>query len=229
MIPPSLRLLLTAIVCLMAVPALANKPKNITKAEMALIPKYCPDTMGFGYGDAHFNTSPRAPHWVSMLGKDFWNLHHYCWALINLSRANRFGIAKQLRNGILQDVLNDYRYVLDRAEPDFILAPEILTRVGEAELKLARPERADDAFARARQIKPDYWPAYSHWIEYLIAKGRRSEAKSLAQEGLEYSPKVKTLQEQYRLLGGDPALIVPKPPPLVQSDEAEPAATLPAD
>jgi len=229
MIPLSLRLLLTAIFCLIAAPALANKPKNITKAEMALIPKYCPDTMGFGYGDAHFNTSPRAPHWVSMLGKDFWNLHHYCWALINLNRANRFGIAKQLRKGILEDVLNDYRYVLDRAASDFILAPEILTRVGEAELKLARPERADEAFSRARQIKPDYWPAYSHWIEYLIAKGRRAEAKSLAQEGLEYSPKVKTLQEQYRLLGGDPALIVPKPPPLVQPDEAEPAATPPAD
>jgi len=190
MIPLSLRLLLTAIFCLIAAPALANKPKNITKAEMALIPKYCPDTMGFGYGDAHFNTSPRAPHWVSMLGKDFWNLHHYCWALINLNRANRFGIAKQLRKGILEDVLNDYRYVLDRAASDFILAPEILTRVGEAELKLARPERADEAFSRARQIKPDYWPAYSHWIEYLIAKGRRAEAKSLAQEGLEYSPKV---------------------------------------
>ncbi len=223
MISPSLRLLLTAIFCLMAAPAFANKPKNITKAEMALIPKYCPDTMGFGYGDAHFNTSPRAPHWVSMLGKDFWNLHHYCWALINLSRTNRHGFPKQLRNGILQDVLNDYRYVLDRAAPDFILAPEILTRVGEAELKLVRPERADEAFARARQIKPDYWPAYSQWIEYLIAQGRRPEAKSLAQEGLEYSPKVKTLQEQYRLLGGDPALIVPKPLPVAKSDDEEPA------
>lgn len=192
---------------------------------MALIPTYCPDTMGFGYGDAHYNTSPRAPRWVSMLGKDFWHLHHYCWALINLKRANRHGISPQQRKGLLQEVLSDYQYVLERANPDFLLLPEILTRAGEVELKLARSERAEAVFAKARQIKPDYWPAYTHWIEYLIAKGRRAEAKNLAQEGLEYSPTAKTLQTQFRLLGGDPSLIVPKSPPASRVSEAEPAST----
>lgn len=221
MTSPFVRLLLTTIFCLLAAPAFANKPKSITKAEMALIPTYCPDTMGFSYGDAHYNTSPRASHWVSMLGKDFWHLHHYCWALINLSRANRYGISKLQRKGLLESVLSDYQYVLDRADPEFLLLPEILTRAGEVELKLAHPERAEGAFTRARQLKPDYWPAYSHWIEYLIAKGRRAEAKSLAQEGLEYSPTVKTLREQYRLLGGDPGLIVPKPPSASQANNPE--------
>jgi tetratricopeptide (TPR) repeat protein len=223
-------LLLALMACLMATPAIANKPQNITKAEMALIPTYCPDTMGFGYGDAHYNTSPRAPRWVSMLGKDFWHLHHYCWALINLNRANRHGIPKLQRKGLLESVMSDYQYVLNRADPEFLLLPEILTRAGEAELMLARPERAGEAFARARQLKPDYWPAYSHWIEYLIGKGRRGEAKELAQEGLEISPSSKTLQEQYRLLGGNPALIVPRPPPASpETTEAAPPATTSAD
>lgn len=230
MISRILRLLLALTVCFSGSLALANKPKGITKAEMALIPSYCPDTMGFGYGDAHYNTSPRAPHWVSMLGKDFWHLHHYCWALINRQRATRYGLSKMQRKGLLEEVLSDYQYVLERAAPDFILLPEILTRTGEVELILYRPERANATFARARQLKPDYWPAYSHWIEYLIGKGRRGEAKELAQEGLEISPGSKTLQEQYRLLGGNPALIVPRPPPAPpETSEAEPAATPPAD
>lgn len=165
-----------------------------------------------------------------MLGKDFRHLHHYCWALINLNRATRYGIPKLQRKGLLESVLSDYQYVLDRADPEFLLLPEILTRAGEAELMLARPERAGEAFARARQLKPDYWPAYSHWIEYLIGKGRRGEAKEFAREGLEISPSSKTLQEQYRLLGGNPALIVPRPqsaPP--ETNEAAPPATTSAD
>ena len=204
---------------------LANKPKGITKAEMALIPTYCPDTMGFKFNDAYYNTSPRAAQWVSMLGKDFWSLHHYCWALVNLQRANRYGLTKLQRKGLFEEVLSDYNYVLERADADFLLLPEILTRAGEAELKLSHPERANAAFAKARQIKPDYWPAYSHWVEYLIVKGHREEARELARQGLEITPQASTLQKQYRLLGGDPATVLPKPVPQADATTETPPLT----
>lgn len=186
------------------------KPQNITDAEMLLIPRYCPDTMGFNYGDAYHNTSPNANKWVGLMGKGFWAVHHYCWALIDLQRALRHNTPPQIRQGLLESVLSDYRYVVNNVPPDFILLPEILTRIGEVEIRLSHPDVADQAFSRARELKPDYWPAYSHWIEYLIKVGRRSEALKVVRSGLSYSPNAKVLLEQYRLLGGKLADI-PKP------------------
>lgn len=204
--------------CLVSTGVLANKPKEIKAAEMALIPQYCPDTMGFGYGDAYYNTSPRAGQWVAIYGKDFWNLHHYCWGRINHLRAKRHNISKLERRSLLLSVLDDYQYVLDRAKPDFFLLPEILTYVGDAELMLSRVHRAQEAFARARELNPTYWPAYSHWIEYLISKGLHAEARRLTREGLEHAPNATVLQQQYRLLGGDPAEITPRPKPTESAD-----------
>jgi tetratricopeptide (TPR) repeat protein len=210
MIVRTCQLILFIVTCSAMNFAIASKPNDITKAEMALIPEYCPDTMGFGYGDAYYNTSPRAPKWVAMMGKDFWSLHHYCWGLISYNRSMRHGTPRMQRNALIESALGDYGYVLNYVAPDFILLPEILTRVGEAELKLGHPDRANTAYARARQLKPDYFPAYARWIDYLIAKGQRAQAKELAREGLEYSPNAKVLQQQYRLLGGDPAQITPR-------------------
>ena len=80
----------------------------------------------------------------------------------------------------------------------------------------SNPGAADKAFARARAIKPDYWPAYSQWAEYLMKIGKQAEAKQLVKAGLEQAPQARMLIEQYRLLGGKPSEIVPvvtKPSP----------------
>jgi hypothetical protein len=206
-----LRLALALSLMGMAGVAAANKPANITDAEIKVLPRYCPDTMGFTkYGDAVTNTSPRAGHWVALMGKGFWAMHHYCWAQTNLMRAKRSGTAPQIRRGTLEGVRGDYQYVLNNTPADFILRPEVLTRLGEVELMLANPNGANSAFANARELKPDYWPAYSHWAEFLIRSGKRAEAKQLLQTGLEYSPTAKVLLEQYRMVGGKPSDIVPK-------------------
>jgi len=190
--------------------AAAGKPDDIAESEMKLLPAYCVDTMGFSYGDAYTNTSPRAGHWVGLMGKSFWAMHHYCWALINLNRSRRAGISAQTRRGLWESVRGDYGYVLKNATPDFIMLPEIYTRIGEVELLLGRPEKAGEAFGRARQLKPDYWPAYSHWAEFLMKIGRRPEAMKIVISGLENAPGAKVLLEQYRVLGGKTADL-PKP------------------
>lgn len=218
---PSIGIGLALMLCCAAAPVAALKPTNITEGEFALLPKYCADTQGFGYNDAHFNTSPRAAGWVAQMGKSFWDMHHYCWGLINQRRATRVGVPPMLRNGRLEDVLSDYQYVVNKASPGFILLPEIYTRIGEVELLLARPNKANEAFARARKQKPDYWPAYSRWAEFLIRSGKRPEAKELVKSGLEYSPTATVLLEQYRLLGGKPSEIVAKAIPVAQGPEVE--------
>lgn len=200
----ALPLSLTLCLNFLASPALASKPRNISKAEMALLPKYCPDTQGFGYGDAHYNTSPRAPRWVEMMGPGFWHLHHYCWGLIQHQRAMKINASAVERKGNLENAISNYLYVIERVDDSFVLLPEIFTRMGDAELKLGRAERAEEAYRRARELKPDYWPAYSRWAEYLIAKKKLQEARILIEEGLAFAPTARPLREQYRLVGGDP-------------------------
>jgi tetratricopeptide (TPR) repeat protein len=202
---PSARILVAA-VCLIVMTfsfrAMASKPDNVTDAELALLPKYCPDTMGFHYGDASWNTSPNAGRWVAIMGPGFWHVHHYCWALIKLRRADRAGVPDQQREGHRQSALTDLVYVMNNVKGDFVLAPEILTWIGRTELSLRRPNQAEEAFAKAREIKPDYWPAYSHWAEYLKSAGRRSDALEIVKAGLQQAPSARTLQEIYLSLGG---------------------------
>lgn len=213
---------LSILFCILVMPGIssANKPEDVTQAEMKLIPAYCADTMGFNYGGAYSDTSPRAGHWVSLMGKSFWHMHHYCWGQINLMRARKAGIPAQTRQSMLESVSGDYQYVIKNSPPDFIMLPEISTRVGDVELLLSHPEKANEAFSRARQLKPDYWPAYSHWAEYLISIGRRPEALKLITSGLEHSPNAKVLLDLYRTLGGKPAGI-PNPVEKKQEEEQE--------
>lgn len=197
------------LMCLAGV-AVAGKPEDVTESEMKLIPEYCPFTMSFNQADAYGKTSPGGQHWVSLMGSGFKHMHHYCWGQINLMRARRSGMSSQSRWGLLTKVQADFKYVLRNTPSDFILRPEIYTRLGDVELLLKNIKGANAAFANARELKPDYWPAYSHWAEYLIRSGKRSEAKKLIQTGLKYSPTSQVLRKQYRLVGGNAAKDAPE-------------------
>jgi hypothetical protein len=197
-------------------------PENITDAEMKLIPAYCRDAQTFGYGDATHNTSPRAGHWVALMGKTFWAIHHYCWAQISMSRSRRAGIPAYVRRGLWESARGDYRYVIANSTPDFILLPEIYTRIGDVELLLNNVVAADEAFGQARKAKPEYWPSYSHWAEFLMKNGRRPEAMKMVTAGLEQAPGTKALLEQFQLLGGNPSNL--PPPKEKQAQPSDPKA-----
>jgi len=202
------RIIGTAIAGLVCASASAA-PENITDGELALTPKYCQDVQGIRYGDAFFNKSPRADYWVGMMGKSFWALHHYCWALINLRRSQAAGVTAQVRRGLIENVVADCFYVIKNSTPDFILLPEIYTRIGDAEMMLSNPGAAYEAYTMSRKIKPDYWPPYARWAEVLVKINQKAEAKALLAEGLRNVPDAKPLIDQYRALGGDPKQIVP--------------------
>ena len=197
----------------------ANKPKNIEESEMRLAPAYCRDTQGFGYGDAYSNTSPRAGYWVGLMGKSFWHMHHYCWARISFNRSQRAGISAQDRKALWESARGDYHYVINNSPRDFVMLPEIFTKLGEVELLLGQPNKANEAFARAREQKHDYWPAYSHWAEFLVKAGKRPEALKVVTAGLAYSPDSKVLLELFRVLGGKPSDM----PPPVKKAEPQPS------
>jgi tetratricopeptide (TPR) repeat protein len=195
------RLVLVCGLLILPTTALAGKPKSITSEEMALIPRYCAYAQTFG---SNYEHSPEGRQWASRFGgRSFHHIHHYCWGQINLQRALRSSTPRQERHYLLGTVIADYTYVVENAARDFVLLPEILTRKGEVELLRSLPSEANKSFARARALKPDYWPAYSAWAEFLIRVGKNAEAKSIVKSGLEHSPDSRTLRDLYRLLGGN--------------------------
>lgn len=215
--------------------AMASKPGNITDAEMGLLPRYCPDTMGFGYGDASYNTSPNAAKWVAIMGKGFWAVHHHCWALIKMRRAERPGMLAVHKQGHWRSALADFWYVVNHSPRNFILLPEIFTWIGRTEILLGNASNADEAFAKARAEKPDYWPAYYHWAEFLVRAGRKAEALDVIKTGLQHSPGAKSLLSLFTYIGGKPgdiplpianteAAAVPETPEALANDQPAPEA-----
>jgi tetratricopeptide (TPR) repeat protein len=192
---------------------------------MALIPRYCASAQGFG---TNYERTPEGQQWAARLGRrSFHAIHHYCWGQINLQRALRSSTPRRERDYLLGTIIADYDYVLEHADPDFVLLPEILTRKGEVELLRSRPADANKSFARARALRPDYWPAYSAWAEFLIYLGKKAEAKAIVKSGLEYSPESRTLRDLYRLLGGNPSDVArkskPEAPEPEVNEKVEPA------
>jgi hypothetical protein len=198
-------------------------PENITDGELALVPNYCYDTQTIRYYKT-YNVSPRAKYWVGLMGEDFWTLHHYCWGLINLRRAQAAGVTAKQRNYLLGTVVDDYGFVIKNTSAHFVLLPEIYTRLGEVQLVRGNVAEAFDAFTKARELKPDYWPPYVRWAEVLIRAKRTAEAKGVIAEGLRHSPDSAPLLEKYRALGGNPGDIRPA----ASGREREPQQVAPA-
>ncbi len=199
---------------LLTTPAQAQKPNNITEGEMAFLPVYCADAQGFKYGDAYFNTSPRAGHWIGLMGsKSFWAIHHYCWALIKLRRANLPGVEPVMRKGGMRDAIADIDYVLINGTPDFVLRPELLTLRGDIELMLNNVGDALTSYEAANQAKPDYWPPYVNWSEFLLKNGLKPQARAFLERGLRVTPDEPRLRTIYQRAGGDPEGFVRTLPP----------------
>lgn len=211
----------------------AGKPEEWTAAEVNMAAPYCIDTMGFGYGDSSYNTSPRASHWVSIMGRSFWAMHHYCWALINLNRAQRASMPSREKRHLRETAVGDLRYVVNHSARDFIMLPEIFTTLGNTYLLLGDVRNAERSFKSAIGARPDYWPPYARWAEYLLIRGNfREEARSVVREGLTHVPGSKTLLGLWRELGGGPLPSpVEKPAAVMENPdlpgEDQPSALLP--
>ena len=201
-----LRLLAFGAVCLaLHTPSLAYM-EGITPGELALTPEFCQDVQTIN-GWSKSRPSPRAPHWIGLMGENFWHMHHYCWAMIGLHRAEAAGLTPMDRHWLIKQAVADYRYIIINSTPDFVLLPEVYTRMGDAQLLMGDVGGAYDSFSRAREIKPDYWPPYAKWAAVLIKINKTSEAKELVEAGLRHSPDAAPLREQYRKLGGDPQTV----------------------
>jgi tetratricopeptide (TPR) repeat protein len=178
-----------------------GNPRGFTWGELALLPSYCYDVQSIFYGP---NESPRAAHWVGMIGKNFWDMHHYCQALRDFNNLPAASTSTMQRNLLLANIERNLRYMLQTGDASNPLYPEFLLRYGDYYVLMNQLPQAEEMFANARKLKPDYWPAYTRWINVLMSLKLRPAAKELAAEGLRYAPDAKPLRDVFRQLGGDP-------------------------
>lgn len=236
----ALRILLILAVSL---PAFAQKPENLTAGEIALLPAYCPDTMGFKPGvDEGWmvgKLGPNAMQWVSVMGeKSFRTMHHYCWALVNERRASAAGLHWQERERLFKRVVADAGFVIQHSEPNFIMLPEVFSKIGDANVRLNNFGTAFEAYAAAIQRKPDYWLPYSRWAEALNAYKNREAALRKLEEGMRAASNQAPLRQQYKGLGGNlekflltlpPKATAPMPVAASAPEPAAPAASMPSN
>ncbi|HMO46577.1 MAG TPA: hypothetical protein PKB14_11175 [Rubrivivax sp.] len=180
--------ILIALLLVMSADARADRPLDWTEGELAVLPDYCRDTQGFNHTRTGPQKSPRADYWVSLMGETFWSVHHYCWGLMNQRRAQMAGVSRQQREHLIDSAIRDYQFVVRNMQGRFVLLPEILTRIGEAHLLLKQYAAANDAFLRAREVKPDYWPPYASWAEAQLQLGLKAGARQTVEAALQYLP-----------------------------------------
>lgn len=206
-------------------PSWAAEPRNITAGELALTPDFCQDVQTINGWSQHGNESPRSPYWISIFGKTFWGMHHYCWAAVNIHRSKAAGLSKQDRDFMIQSAIADHYYVVNIAPRNFILLPEIYFLVGEAHVMLGEYVQAIDAFQKSRAAKPDYWPPYEGYAKVLEKLGKKAEARALLESGLEIMPGEPRLLQPLLRLGGKAPPPRPRPVPEPPVEAAASAAS----
>jgi hypothetical protein len=176
---------------------------NLTDGELALTPAFCQDVQTVNGWSQFSRPSPRSGHWVSLMGPTFWGMHHYCWALVHLQRANRAGVTPQVRSWAIREAIADFYYVVKVAPRDFVLLPEIYYRTGEAYLLLEEYGTALGEFQKSRSVNPAYWPSYVSEANLLIKTGKRKEALALLESGLAVTPAEPNLLAAVKRINAD--------------------------
>ncbi len=177
--------------------------------EIAMLPPYCKHTQLFREKVPGGNDPGQIARWQEVMGYSYINLHHYCWGLMKTNRGAYMARNAQLRGFLLRDAITEYNYVIDRAQPGFILMPEILTKKGENLIRLGKGPLAVVEFERAAEAKPDYWPPYAAMGDYYLSIGEMKMARETLERGLSFAPDTSALKRRIDELdavkGGRPA------------------------
>ena len=165
----------------------------VSQGEFARLPDYCRDTQTYaGHGDP----TPRQARWLSLMGDTFWHLHHYCWGMLKANRAEQPGISPAMKRTLYASAVQECQYVLrNNADPDFVLRPEILYRMGRFEAANESWVDALEYYRQSIEAKADYWPPYVGTAEIHLRLKRRDRAIAILEEALKVLPNEPAVQQ----------------------------------
>lgn len=185
---------------MMAVSAQASDvryPKD--KKDLTILPKYCEGTQII----RGISKLPRASvdAYYASYGPTYNHVHHYCWALFAEFNGDKM-LDKGPRVNAYRQALNDIDYVLHKSPPpSFPLLPEIHTSRGRILLKMDKPGEGIAELNNAINLKPDYEPAYMQLSDYYLNTGKKQNAISILEKGVENNPSPSRLLRKLKKLG----------------------------
>ena len=160
-----------------------SRRRTFTPGELSRLPEYCQFQMGMPGRD-----TSRGGYYVAALGKALDDIHHYCRGLRDIMFAQTYALPPIHRQGLLTRAADEIDYMIKTNPGTMVLMPEIHFRRGEIMLDLGRVPEAQAAFEKSRALKPDYWPAYTRWADYLIKNKQPEQARQVIEEGLKHAP-----------------------------------------
>ncbi len=161
--------------------------------EIRLLPRFCLFTQHFREKLVGSADTAEIEAWSARLGPTFVHLHHYCYGLMNANRGMHLAQSSSVRNFYLTGAVTEFDYVIERAAPDFVLLPEVITKKADMLLLLNKAPMAVLQFERAIELKQDYWPPYAHLSDHYKSIGNVKKARETLEAGLVHVPDAKGL------------------------------------
>lgn len=186
-----------------------------TEKELRLLPPYCVKTAviskHYGREQAPTGHDDETKQFISIYGKNFWNMHHYCFGLMHLNRA--YGAKNRDEKGSnLGQAIKEFDYVLNGSDPEFVLLPEIHTNKGTVLMMQKMHGAAVGEFSKAIALKPDYPQPYGQLSDYYEENKKKDMALQILEQGLAHNPEARQLLKRYKRLGGKKVFAVQPAP-----------------
>ena len=121
-------------------------------------------------------------------------MHHYCKGLFYLHKGKYATTSSKQENTSYSEAIFQFDYCQARWSSNYILAPELHVKKGEAMLGLGKHTQALDEFRSAIRIKPNYSAPYIALSKYYLGIGNKEQAEIWLQEGIKNVPKSKKLK-----------------------------------
>lgn len=172
--------------------------------QIPLLPPYCKYTQLYRSVVPGANDPAAIERWSNVMGgnENFSHMHHYCWALESTNRGLYSSRTKLERDRHFAASLGDLDYVVRRVKADFVLLPEVLTKMGENLIRIGRGPEAVGVLTSAIALKPNYWPPYAALGEYYDQLGDKATARAWLEKGLAASPGTVALERRLQKLDG---------------------------
>lgn len=179
-------LLISCLLILLTSKTYADFPK--TELEFAQLPSYCK-------AKASGSDSAIYKQWDKKMGHDmFDHMHHYCSGLNGLNKG--YYLKEPYKTRTLTGALGGIDYVLERANKNFYLLPEMHLKKGEIYQLLNENQKAIEEFNIAIKSHPKYSPPYYYLANLYMKNKNKDKAVSILNQGLEYNPNSKLLSKK---------------------------------
>ena len=147
--------------------------------DFTILPPFCRAKI------AQQNNREIQEYYIRRYGQNWGNMHHYCFGLKALNLAYRDFNNKAKREYFLKQAVNEFDYVLEHADQDFSLRPEVLIQRGRALTQSRNYDEAKESIEEALKTDPksvDAWVALS---DLYSMTGKNLEAIKVLEKAIE--------------------------------------------